>query len=57
MQLCEQAAIEQESERLMALVVRINQMLDEKEQPVKSRCIAQTPIASTARAQSRRKTP
>ncbi len=31
-QMCEQAAIEQDSEKLMALVTEINRMLDEKEQ-------------------------
>ncbi len=36
MQMCEQAAIEQDSEKLMALVTEINRMLDEKEQRLKS---------------------
>jgi hypothetical protein len=36
MQMCEQAAIEQDSEKLMALVEEINRMLDEKEQRLKS---------------------
>ena len=31
-QMCEQAAIEQDSEKLMALITEINRMLDEKEQ-------------------------
>ena len=35
LQLCEQAAIEQDSEKLMGLVVEINRMLDEKEQRLK----------------------
>jgi hypothetical protein len=35
-QVCEQAAIEQDPERLMALVMEINRMLDEKEQRLKS---------------------
>jgi hypothetical protein len=35
-QLCEQAAVEQDSEKLMALVSEINRMLDEKEQRLKS---------------------
>ncbi len=34
-QLCEQAAIEQDSEKLMALVSEINRMLDEKDQRLK----------------------
>ena len=34
-QICEQAAIEQDSERLMDLVTEINRMLDEKEQRLK----------------------
>jgi hypothetical protein len=32
MQLCEQAAVEQDSERLMKLVTEITRMLDEKEE-------------------------
>jgi len=36
MQLCEQAAVEQDTERLMSLVTEINRMLDEKEQRLKS---------------------
>ena len=32
MQLCEQAAVEQDAEKLLALVKEINRMLDEKEQ-------------------------
>jgi predicted MarR family transcription regulator len=36
MQMCEQAAIEQDSEKLMALIMEINRMLDEKEQRLKS---------------------
>jgi hypothetical protein len=44
MQLCEQAAIEQNSERLMALITEINRMLDEKEQRLKRRNLA-TPDA------------
>jgi hypothetical protein len=36
MQMCEQAATEQDSEKLMALVTEINRMLDEKEQRLKS---------------------
>jgi hypothetical protein len=35
MQLCEQAAIEQDSEKLMALVTEINRMLDEKDRRLK----------------------
>jgi hypothetical protein len=31
MQLCEQAAVEQDAEKLLALVKEINQMLDEKD--------------------------
>lgn len=36
MQMCERAAIEQDSEKLMALVREINRMLDEKDQRLKS---------------------
>ncbi len=36
LELCEQAAIEQNSEKLMVLVQEINRMLDEKEQRLKS---------------------
>jgi hypothetical protein len=36
MQMCEQAAIEQDPEKLMALVTEINRMLDEKDQRLKS---------------------
>jgi hypothetical protein len=36
LELCEQAAIEQNSEKLVALVHEINRMLDEKEQRLKS---------------------
>jgi hypothetical protein len=36
MQLCEQATIEQDSDRLMVLIKEINRMLDEKEQRLKS---------------------
>ena len=35
MQLCEQAAVEQDSVKLMALVNEINRMLDEKEDRLK----------------------
>ena len=35
MQLCEQAAVEQDTERLMGLITEINRMLDEKEQRLK----------------------
>jgi hypothetical protein len=31
MQLCEQAAVEQDAEKLIALVTEINRMLDEKD--------------------------
>jgi hypothetical protein len=34
-QLCEQAAVEQDAERLMELIHEINRMLDEKEQRLK----------------------
>jgi hypothetical protein len=43
MHLCEQAAIEQDSERLMALIQEINRMLDEKEQRLKSGKTAKAP--------------
>jgi len=36
MQLCEQAAVEQDAEKLMALVTAINRMLDEKDRCLKS---------------------
>jgi len=36
LELCEQAAIEQNSEKLVALALEINRMLDEKEQRLKS---------------------
>lgn len=36
-QLCEQAAIEQDSEKLLELVKEINRLLDEKEQRLKKR--------------------
>jgi hypothetical protein len=35
MQLCERAAVEQDSVKLMALVSEINRMLDEKEHRIK----------------------
>lgn len=35
MQLCEQATVEQDSEKLMVLITEINRMLDEKEQRLK----------------------
>lgn len=35
MELCERAAVEQDSEKLMSLVQRINRMLDEKEDRLK----------------------
>jgi len=43
-QMCEQAAIEQDSEKLMALITEINRMLDEKEQRVKSGKPAKAPF-------------
>lgn len=42
--LCEQAAVEQDSEKLMALVTEINRMLDEKEQRLKSGNSAKVPF-------------
>jgi hypothetical protein len=36
LQMCEQAAVEQNSEKLMALVREINRLLEEKEQRLKS---------------------
>ena len=44
MQMCEQAVIEQDSEKLMALVTEINRMLDEKEQRLKSGNPAKAPF-------------
>jgi len=35
-QLCEQAVVEQDAEKLMALVTEINRMLDEKDRRMKS---------------------
>jgi hypothetical protein len=42
--MCEQAASEQDSEKLMALVMEINRMLDEKEQRLKSGKPAKAPF-------------
>jgi hypothetical protein len=36
-ELCEQAAVEQDSEKLMDLIKEINRLLEEKEQRVKGR--------------------
>ena len=36
MQVCEQATIEQDSEKLMVLITEINRMLDEKNDRLKS---------------------
>jgi hypothetical protein len=36
MRLCEQAVIEQDSDKLMVLITEINRMLDEKDQRLKS---------------------
>jgi hypothetical protein len=44
MQMCEQAASEQDSEKLMALVMEINRMLDEKEQRLRSGKPAKAPF-------------
>jgi hypothetical protein len=44
LELCEQAAIEQNSEKLVALVHEINRMLDEKEQRLKSGKPAKAPF-------------
>ena len=35
MLMCEQAAVEQDSEKLMVLITEINRLLDEKERPKK----------------------
>ena len=43
-QMCEQAAIEQDSEKLMALITEINRMLDENEQRLKSGKPAKAPF-------------
>jgi hypothetical protein len=43
MQLCEQATVEQDSEKLMMLITEINRMLDEKEQRLKSRNLPNAP--------------
>ena len=44
MQLCEQATVEQDSEKLMMLIVEINRMLDEKEQRLKRVELAKAPF-------------
>jgi hypothetical protein len=44
MQMCEQAAIEQDSEKLMALITEINRMLDEKDHRLKSGQLAKEPF-------------
>ncbi len=44
MQMCEPAAIKQDSEKLMALITEINRMLDEKEQRLKSGKLAKAPF-------------
>ena len=44
MQLCEQAVVEQDSEKLMALVTEINRMLDEKDRRLKSGKPAKAPF-------------
>jgi hypothetical protein len=44
LELCEQAASEQNSEKLVALVQEINRMLDEKEQRLKSHKPATAPF-------------
>ena len=44
MRMCEQAATEQDSEKLMALITEINRMLDEKEQRLKSGKPARAPF-------------
>jgi hypothetical protein len=36
MQLCEQAAVEQDSKRLLDLVTRINDLLEQKERRIKT---------------------
>ena len=43
-QLCEQAAVEQDSEKLILLVSEINRMLDEKEQRLKNGNPAKAPF-------------
>ena len=47
-QLCEQAAVEQDPEKMMLLVSEINRMLDEKEERLKGRHI-QTPVRERER--------
>ena len=44
--MCEQAAIEQDSEKLMALITEINRMLDEKELRLKGGKPAKSPFQS-----------
>jgi len=44
MQLCEQATVEQDSEKLMVLITEINRMLDEKEQRLKRVELAKAPF-------------
>ena len=36
-ELCEQAAVEQDTQKLMALIAEINQLLEEKEQRLKKK--------------------
>lgn len=47
-QLCEQAAVEQDPEKLMLLVSEINRMLDEKEERLKGHH-SQTPVRERER--------
>ena len=42
-ELCEQAAVEQDPEKLMALVRQINALLDEKERRVRDRDLVRPP--------------
>ena len=44
--MCEQAAVEQDSEKLMALIIEINRMLDEKELHLKGGKPAKAPFQS-----------
>jgi hypothetical protein len=44
-ELCEQAAVEQDPEKLMALVRQINVLLDEKEQRIRDRDLVRPPSA------------
>ncbi len=43
-QLCEQAASEQDPEKLLALVTEINRLLEEKDRPTKPQSVQPPPV-------------